>query len=70
MKSEVKIGEKILLSLDESCLLTGIGKNSMKHIIKTHPEISLSYGQITKIKRQRLEEFLLESTHVDNFTTN
>ena len=69
MKNEIKISEKMLLSLDEACLLTGIGKNSMKHLVKVHPELALSYGQITKVKRELLEKFLLEATHIGNFTT-
>lgn len=67
-KIYVETKDKMLLTLDEAVALSGIGKNTLKRLIKEEcPELGVKIGTTQKVKREALEQFVRESTQIDSF---
>lgn len=59
--NEIKLCEKPLLSLEEAITYFSIGRAKLKELVDNNEDFILYNGSKRLIKRQNLENFLLES---------
>ena len=68
MRHFVPIKDKMLLTLDEASALSGLGKNTLIKLVKEeHPELGVKVGNAQKIKRELLENYLMQVTYIESF---
>ena len=62
----VPIWEKSHLTIDEASAYSGIGKNTMRNICNAEDcDFVLWIGAKRLIKRQKLDEYLAQRTHIE-----
>ncbi len=65
-KHEVKISEKILLTIDEAALLSNIGQNRISDLLrKPSCPFVLYVGRKKLVKRRAFEQFIEDNVEID-----
>lgn len=60
MISEVKVCQKMTLSIKEAAALSGIGENKIRFLADKYDELTIHIGNHVRIKRKKLEELIMK----------